>query len=86
MFRSIFTAALFVVASATAINAATYNFIGSFSGSQLGTVNFDVDITADFSADISDTAVGLSVNSLIRSNGSPVDGAPLSLFNSSCDM
>lgn len=59
--------AILYVASAVASLAATYNIQGSFSGGQLGTVEFDLTIDADFSADISATTSGLTVNTLTSS-------------------
>lgn len=51
----------------TAVNAATISVQGSYGGGQLGDVAFDLTVSNDFSGDIADTTVGLTVNSLSSS-------------------
>jgi len=64
MFRTYISALIMFVASATTLNAATYNVFGSFSGGQLGFVKFDFSVTGDFSTDIPETDTGLIINSI----------------------
>ena len=64
MIRSLMAALFVSMVSVTIVNAATYNISGSFSGGQLGTVNFDFDVTADFTANIMNSPSGLSINSI----------------------
>lgn len=45
-------------------SAATINITGLFAGGQLGTVNFDIDFTADFTVDHFTETAGITVNSL----------------------
>lgn len=68
-----FFAATVLSVSASVATAASFNIIGSFGGGQLGFVNFDVDITNVFDADILDTTDGLTINS---STSSVVAGDP----------
>ncbi|WP_299849193.1 hypothetical protein [uncultured Roseovarius sp.] len=56
--------AALVFALPAAVSAATFNVAAVFGGGQLGIVNFDFTITADFTVDHTDETVGLTVNSL----------------------
>ena len=65
MFKSLFLSLAVVVASVSSAKAVTtYNISGSFSGGQLGLVNLDIDITADFSIDHFNSTTGLVINTL----------------------
>ncbi len=56
--------AALVFALPAAASAATFNVAGVFGGGQLGIVNFDFTVTADFTVDHTDETVGFTVNSL----------------------
>ncbi len=62
--RKILGAAAFAAILPVAASAATINVTGLFAGGQLGTVNFDISFTADFTVDHSNETAGVTVNSL----------------------
>ncbi len=78
--KTLAAAACITLAVGSSACAATFNFVGGFSGGQLGDVSFDITIDADFSADIAETSDGLTVNSLTSSvvggNPFPLAGGP----------
>jgi hypothetical protein len=57
-------AACATLGATAAVEAATYNIVGGFDGGQLGLVTFDITISADFTADITDTTDGLTIHAL----------------------
>ncbi len=67
--RNMLRIAALIIAAGTAqmATAATYQFTGGWSGGKLGTVEFDITITADFTTPIMNGTAGLTISKLTSS-------------------
>jgi len=69
MLKPIFGALVILVSLSVNAKAATYNIAGSFDGGLLGLVEFDFDVSGDFSTDIPATAIASENINLLTTEG-----------------